>query len=328
MSCYSPLYVTFCHGKFGRFGGRLSQDVIDAYQDSDIDVMPVPCGRCAGCRLDRAQAWSDRMLLEYNAPHRDYPAHTALFLTLTYDDLHKPCIMCTDGVSRGNLDYTDVQKFLKRLRKFFPHKIRFFCAGEYGSTTFRPHYHLIIFGAHVADFVDALVYSQDFKLNQSLYTSCRLDALWGKGSVKFCDATYGTMCYVAQYILKKQYLTDNCDNIYRGRRPPFVSMSRRPGLGADFFDADCFSDDLVLPSVSVCDGDDVHIVKIPRPFLEKLSLTNPDLYDKIKEVRRELARASDALVKDKIDCDYFDYLKFCNQSLVNRRKSRGLRDKI
>lgn len=326
MSCFHPLYVTFCNGTFGRFGGRLTQSVLDAYKDSDVEVVPVPCGKCIGCRLDRAQAWSDRMLLEYNASDRGYPVRSALFVTLTYDDLHKPCVTCSDDVSRGTLDYSDVQLFLKRLRKALPHRVRFFCAGEYGDTTFRPHYHLILFGCTMDDFPDSVVYSSDPKLGQFLFTSCKFDNLWQKGSVKFCPATYGTMAYVAQYVLKKQYLSDNLTDFYRGRKPPFITMSRCPGIGSGLFDLD--DNDLLVPSVSVNDGDDVHVVKIPRVYLEKLSLTNPDLYDIIKENRRALAHASDLLVKAQLDCNYFDYLKSCESSLVRRRKNKSNRDKI
>lgn len=43
----------------------------------------------------------------------------------------------------------DVQLFLKRIRyhiaKEFDQSIRYFCVGEYGSQTFRPHYHLLLF---------------------------------------------------------------------------------------------------------------------------------------------------------------------------------------
>jgi hypothetical protein len=46
-----------------------------------------------------------------------------------------------------NLDKTDVQKFIKRLRKLTHEKISYYAVGEYGSKTKRPHYHLIIFNA-------------------------------------------------------------------------------------------------------------------------------------------------------------------------------------
>ncbi len=50
----------------------------------------------------------------------------------------------------GILDYSYVQRFVKRLRKLLSYAlptldIKVFVVGEYGSRTFRPHFHLIIF---------------------------------------------------------------------------------------------------------------------------------------------------------------------------------------
>lgn len=329
MSCFRPLYVTYNHGQFGKFGGRLTQSVLNDYSDSETEVVPVPCGRCVGCRLDRAQAWSDRMLLEFNISRDDYPAKTALFLTLTYEDSKRSMVFCSDNVYRGNLVVRDYQLFLKRLRKSLSHKIRYFVAGEYGSTTFRPHYHMIIFGLSLSDFPDSLIYSQDSDGSNVLYFSPLLDKLWSKGSVKFSPASYGTFCYVAQYVIKKQYLSDNDGfDFYLGRKPPFIAMSRRPGIGSDYFSSDCIDDSQLVPSVSVNDGDDVHIVKIPRSYLNKLSLTNPELYDIIMSNRRALASSADLLVKERIGDNYFDFLKASERSLFSHRLSLGKRDKI
>ncbi len=73
-------------------------------------------------------------------------------MTLTYDDEHLPIndYVDSDGVIHGKptLRKRDVQLFLKRLRKNYKYDnhIKYFCCGEYGGKTFRPHYHLIIFG--------------------------------------------------------------------------------------------------------------------------------------------------------------------------------------
>ncbi|MDX8558692.1 hypothetical protein OZ663_18615, partial [Elizabethkingia sp. HX CGY] len=44
-----------------------------------------------------------------------------------------------------SLDYRDFQLFMKRARKLQEKKISYFLVGEYGSQTFRPHYHAIVF---------------------------------------------------------------------------------------------------------------------------------------------------------------------------------------
>jgi hypothetical protein len=70
-----------------------------------------------------------------------------MFLTLTYDTAHVPI------TEKGymTLCKSDVQLFLKRLRKSLPEsKIKYYAVGEYGGKTMRPHYHLILFGADFA----------------------------------------------------------------------------------------------------------------------------------------------------------------------------------
>nr|WAE43903.1 MAG: replication initiator protein [Microviridae sp.] len=65
----------------------------------------------------------------------------ASFITLTYDDEHLP--------PNASLVKNDLQLFFKRLRKSlepYKRKIKYFASGEYGSTTNRPHYHMIVFG--------------------------------------------------------------------------------------------------------------------------------------------------------------------------------------
>lgn len=203
MSCFHPNGVLYSGGLPSRFVGSLSTSRVESFESNGWDVVPVPCGHCLGCRLDRSKYWAERMLLEY-ATHRDgIPDKSALFVTLTYDDDHVPFVRCHDGVMRHNLDPRDPQLFIKRLRKFydtrFDRKLRFYLCGEYGSTTFRPHYHMILFGATIADFPDAFVYSTDTHSKQGdgvLYESLTLDSIWSFGAVRFSVANFQTFAYV------------------------------------------------------------------------------------------------------------------------------------
>ena len=98
-------------------------------QLKDVPFIQVPCGKCLECRIQHARAWADRCVVEAKQYDDNY------FVTLTYDDAHLP--------AKNSLVPDDLQKFMKRLRKHFPNnKIRFFACGEYGDTSWRPHYHL------------------------------------------------------------------------------------------------------------------------------------------------------------------------------------------
>lgn len=96
----------------------------------------VPCGHCLLCNHKKRVALASKCSME-NQSHDNLP----LFVTLTYDNKHLPPF---------GLRYSDVQKFLKRLRitlerkHSFTGRLRYVCAGEYGSKTNRPHYHLLI----------------------------------------------------------------------------------------------------------------------------------------------------------------------------------------
>ena len=114
--------------------------------------LKIPCGRCVGCRLERSRQWANRCMLELQYHESSY------FVTLTYDDEHVPVTYYSenvDGEARSGLTLRarDLQLFMKRLRKEHSYeRLRFFACGEYGSNSYRPHYHAIIFGLTLDDF--------------------------------------------------------------------------------------------------------------------------------------------------------------------------------
>jgi len=93
------------------------------------------------------------------------------FITLTFDNEH-----IAKRKNPESLDNKEFQRFMKRLRKKYPHKIRFFHCGEYGDQNKRPHYHALLFGH---DFKDKKLWSNkgDFKL----FVSQELAELWPYG---------------------------------------------------------------------------------------------------------------------------------------------------
>ncbi len=130
--------------------------------------MEVACSQCIGCRLDHAGMWASR--IEHESSLYD-DSNGNCFITLTYDEEHLP--------QDWSLDKSHFQKFMKRLRKRYPQKIRYYHCGEYGEncrhgihTTLcpgcnvgRPHYHAILFNI---DFHDR-VFGWSIKGNSALY---------------------------------------------------------------------------------------------------------------------------------------------------------------
>lgn len=145
----------------------------------------IPCGNCLGCKLDHANAWACRIMLEC----KDHKENS--FITLTYEN--KNLNIQNNHMS---LCKKDLQDFIKRLRFHLKTKISYFACGEYGPKTHRPHYHLIIFGYKPKD----LKLHKFSATENNMYISEELAKIWGKGYVCIEDVNYKTACYTARYL--------------------------------------------------------------------------------------------------------------------------------
>lgn len=179
--------------------GRAIHPAADA---NPMDGTPFPCGQCLPCRINQRRVWTHRIMLESMMHEHN------VFVTLTYSDDFIP--------AGGNLEPNHMTLFLKRLRKrIHPKKIRYYYCGEYGETTYRPHYHAIIFGIGMH------------------YDDVIADA-WPYGHVHVGDVTAHSAQYVCGYVTKK--ITNKFDPRLVGMEPEFARMSNRPGIAANVVD--------------------------------------------------------------------------------------------
>lgn len=171
-------------------------------------IVEFGCGQCLPCRINRRRMWTARLVLEATQ-HQ----HSA-FLTLTYNDENLP-----EG---GTLVPRHLQLYLKRLRRSLTtQKLRYYAVGEYGERTFRPHYHVVLFGAPLA-----LDHIPDMRKD----CVCAICKPWIRGRVHIGDVTPDSAAYTVSYTLKKMTKVD--DARLQGRHPEFARMSLRPGIGA------------------------------------------------------------------------------------------------
>jgi len=269
MPCYEPLRAVLISGPQGR---RLSFK-----DDPRGRGISIPCGRCIGCRLERARQWAVRIM------HESEMHVQSSFVTMTYDAEHLP--------KDGSLSVRDCQLFLKRLRFFLsPTKIRFFLCGEYGEKFARPHYHAIIFGY---DFPDKKKMDSPSSSGFAHFTSKELTDLWGKGRCDVGAVSFDSACYVANYATKKvvgkgikqpdgSYISPK--EYYGNRTPEFLLMSRRPGIGRSWFATyagDVFPADEVI--VRGKEG------RPPRYYSKIFSESNPDAYEVVRLSRENAA---------------------------------------
>lgn len=195
------------------------------------------------------------------------------FLTLTYREEE-----LLWGNKRATLYPRHLQLFLKRLRKSLSIPIRYFACGEYGETTKRPHYHLILYGYDFSE--DRKFYSGREK--SALYTSEKLDRLWQHGDCKIGSVTFQSVQYVARYILGKQLGPKSKEKYEKeGIEPEFVRMSLKPGLGYDWYrrySGDVFPLDYMVSNGVRC--------KVPRYFDKILQMDNPYEFERVKKERK------------------------------------------
>ena len=139
-----------------------------------------------------------------------------------------------NGKLGGNLVPKHLQDWLKRLRSVLsPLRLRFFAVGEYGSKSYRPHYHAVLFGfpscSHVQTRVDHASGRPDAI---RCCASCRIiQRTWPFGLVQLGQVNAQSTAYIARYTVKK--LTGNMEELYNGRTPEFARMSlKNGGIGA------------------------------------------------------------------------------------------------
>lgn len=269
MTCYSPVRAYWSKRKHPSTGNDYL--VFKPSQGKTTDFFTVPCGKCEGCLLDRAFAWSIRCTCESFYHSENY------FLTLTYDRAHLP--------EDGMLNRVHVTQFIKRLRRAFSGvRIRVFYCGEYGPRRGRPHYHMIVFGLPLAANNYRLLYHSTSKKGYRNYVCSVISEKWPFGLATVGSFSSSSASYVAQYTLKKNkenfyYSCFSQQALYKKQTfvKPFIGMSNRPAIAQQFFD-EYYQDIFSKGSFSISLGNDVKRIRPLKFFVRKLKESFPVLY--------------------------------------------------
>lgn len=170
------------------------------------------CDQCIFCRKRRAYELACKCVL-HSSLYRDN-----CFLTLTYDE--------SQPTYHNDFDYTDIQKFKKRLRRsveyHYEKKIEIFNVHEYGKRG-KKHWHLIVFNH---DFADKELHT--VRRGLPLYTSPELAELWPFGFNAIGDVSAASAMYQAQYV-EKDLKNGNSQNSRK-------SHSKHSGIGRPYFE--------------------------------------------------------------------------------------------
>lgn len=245
------------------------------------NIIPLPCGKCSGCIESRSKSWAIRCVCEASLYKEN------CFLTLTYNDKCLPKGLCK----------SDLQSFIRRLRKAYPYKgIRYFGCGEYGEHTHRPHYHLIVFGL----FPDDAKVECETKNHDFFYSSMKLQSLWKFGFISVGECSYASCAYVARYCMKKMANPDSRE---------FTIMSLKPGIGARYFEQ---HKDYIYKYDAIFGDFGRYFRHRPSRYFDKLfERCDPSCFQHLKDHR--ISSAYSQVISDMLDHGfkyYEDQLRF------------------
>lgn len=193
------------------------------------DGTNVRCQKCWQCKEHRVDNWVGRCIAESRV------AAESAFITLTYGrDEHGN----ESHVRSSVLTYSDVQKYIKTLRKRGL-RFRYLVCGEIGSKKGRTHWHLLVFFEDPlpAGFMD---YGRNSwhreKRETPVFVPLRWhvrynEPLWPHGFSQWDKLTYGYEQGGVRYACK--YINKDVDD---ERAQSKLAMSKLPPLGAVYFD--------------------------------------------------------------------------------------------
>lgn len=161
--------------------------------ESNYELILLPCGKCVPCLKARTSSWQIRLM------EHEKKANTAYFVTYTYapEFVHvTPNGFMTLSPVRYQMNKkqqmvnigNDMTLYFKRLRKEHDkmkhiegwQPLKYYCVGEYGAKSKRPHYHAIVFNV------------SEYHIKQS----------WNYGTVHVLPVTARSVAYTLKYISK------------------------------------------------------------------------------------------------------------------------------
>ena len=288
-----------CGGRVGLYHPAKIMSLADLSNDINLHDSHtykntiIPCRNCIGCRLDYSRDWANRGYLEAKY-HKD----KTWFVTLTYDDENldiadvietkKGITFTNDGTWTATLNKDHFTQFIKGLRKLYNREtgktFKFMGCGEYGDPkkTFRPHYHLILFGL---EFPTETFFEPRLIEHNFYYRNKWIERIWKHGISNITEANWQTIAYVARYITKK-INGDGSEELYAsaGKIKEFFRVSK--GIGKQYYEE--YKDKIYThDQITVAHGDKAITSTPPKYFDNLMKKENEEKIKKIKEKREK-----------------------------------------
>lgn len=168
-----------------------------------VNGQMIACRKCWQCRERRINDWVGRCIAENKT------AKASNFVSLTYG--RDPVYGSIDHERAAVLTYSDVQKYIKRVRRAgFP--LRYFAVGEYGTLKGRAHWHILMFWQEQAP---------ERVLDERI--SC---PWWDHGFAQYENMTSRSIRYCCKYLQK---------DVGEMSRQGHLAMSKKPPIGNAYF---------------------------------------------------------------------------------------------
>jgi len=250
--------------------------------------LKLPCGKCHVCISKRGLEWATRVRHEISQHDEN------CFLTLTYSDEN----LCSQFTVKKHF-----QKFMKRLRKNNPdQKISYMTSYEYGTKTFRPHMHAIIFGYTPPN----QTFERCTPSGSKLYVSPEIDKLWKKGFHSIGEANEKTAYYIATYALKgKSREITHSETGESIEIRDSMTCSKRPAIGQNF---------LYENAVQLVDSEK----PLPRFYVKRLKQ-----YSEISEISEALRTKSEQKIFEGMKHLPTTLYDTYYERIMNNLKTRG-----
>lgn len=297
------------------------------YKNKYRRVDMIPCGQCLECRLNKARDKANQMMLE----RTQWPEERCWFLTLTYNDEHLRTHVTVneetgERVEGISLCKKDTQDFVKRLRMHYERKynnkgIRYVIVGEYGSKTNRPHAHMIVYNLDLDQ--TKLKFYKHNEEGQTIWTHEELEKIWGLGFVTVGRVTWESCCYVARYMMKKQYGKNSWIYGAQGKIPEYVNQSLKPAIGRGYL-LEHKEDLYITQTIPICNKKTSELMPLPKSFMRWVEKNEPEEYKELR-LKRKLNAESTARIQNTLtDLQPWEYRlrkdEMLNKKMVDMRK--------
>lgn len=230
--CVTPIHMVFVPGEIydkngkpinGRYCGP---HIFEEYEKNpnrfrsripgeEPKLVTIDCGKCWACRRRKAAAQALRLMLEAKYYEEKYMSSDYVnFITFTYDDDNLPSTSYGEVTTQCEFEKERFIRALKRKLSYNGYSkeqiadIKYYWVSEYGSKSWRPHYHCMLYGVNLMQPLPYPSYKFDmYNLEYNgngnpQYQSKMLDTIWKKGRVTFAPFCAKLASYIANYVVK------------------------------------------------------------------------------------------------------------------------------